>query len=254
MLPEIIRDHSPMDDYKIMQSQIKYSIQYAPNTNAALTYSTDEFSNSKPYTFSYKLMIHLFILTGIGILASVLFGLICSPDSFSDTERKIFTFLIFITFTAFFSALLIAGCGSFIEMHIEKKSKELNISLDSKTWILKNGQIVISDEQSYFCVQQYDYKTRLPISDAPFKKCIIIQKIYSITRNNGKIIADAYITELYRKHPYVNEYPTQNAQDDSDRYYYYCKRYKRNKIIWYENMYGRELLLDALHQLQYSKN
>ena len=54
----------------------------------------------------------------------------------------------------------------------------------------------------------------------------------------------------YRKHPYTNEGITWNEEDDSGRIYYYCQRDIRDKVMWYENMYGRELLLQALNELK----
>lgn len=248
--PITIRDHSPMDDYKKIQSQIKYTVQYAPYADTVKPDCKENLESSSSYKFAYGLTIKLLVLTGIGIVISIASGIIFSYDSFSDLERKIFAILIFVTCAAFGISLLIGGLGSFIELCAEKKDREINISLDSKTWILKNGQVVISDEQKYRSMQQYDYKTRLPISEAPFKKLRIILKVYSITRVDGRIIADADIRELYRKHPYTNEGITRSEEDNADRYYYYCQRDRRDKVLWYENMYGRELLLQALNQLK----
>lgn len=47
-----------------------------------------------------------------------------------------------------------------------------------------------------------------------------------------------------------NEGPVSSEEQDSDRYYYYCQRDKRIKVFWYENMYGRERLLEALKMLK----
>ena len=109
-------------------------------------------------------------------------------EKIRELERKIFAILIILTCVAFGVSLLLSGLGSFIELRAEKKDREINISLDSKTWILDNGQVVISDEQNYRSIQQYDPKTRLPIADAPFKDLKIIQKVYSITRD-GRIFS-----------------------------------------------------------------
>ena len=249
-LPTIIKGHSPMDDYRKIQSQIKYTVQYAPSDDTVKPNCKENLTSNKSYKFTYSLMIKLLILTGIGIVISIVAGLIFSYGSFSELERKIFAILIIVTCAAFGVSLFIGGLGSFIELRAEKKDREINLSLDSKTWILNNGQVVISDEQKYRSMQQYDYKTRLPIADAPFKDLKIIQKVYSIARVDGRIIADADIRELYRKHPYTNEGITRSEEDDSGRIYYYCQRDIRDKIMWYENMYGRELLLQALNELK----
>ncbi|MBO5113822.1 MAG: hypothetical protein J6C12_10850 [Lachnospiraceae bacterium] len=249
-LPTIIKGHSPMDDYRKIQSQIKYTVQYAPSDDPVEPDCKENLTGNKSYKFTYSLVINPLILTGIGIVISIAAGLIFSYDSFSELERKIFAILIILTCAAFGVSLLLSGLGSFIELRAEKKDREINISLDSKTWILDNGQVVISDEQNYRSIQQYDPKTRLPIADAPFKNLKIIQKVYSITRVDGRIIADADLRELYRKHPYTNEGITWNEEDDSGRIYYYCQRDIRDKVMWYENMYGRELLLQALNELK----
>lgn len=250
MLPVIIRDHSPMDDYRKIQSQIKYTVQYAPFETPEKPDRMKSLTSSRSYKIFYRLMIKILVLTGAGTVASIAAGIIFSYDSSSELKRIIFIILIFATCATFGISLLIGGVGTFIEQCAEKKDREINISLDSKTWILNNGQIVISDEQKYRSMQQYDYKTRLPISDAPFKKLKIIQKVYSIARVDGRIIVDAEITELYRKHPYVDDGSARSEEDDADRIYYYCRRDRRDKAIWYENMYGREQLLQALNQLK----
>lgn len=249
MFPIRIRDHSPLDDYHKIQAQIKYIVQYAPYDYTVKSDCKEKVTCNSSYKFSFKLMIQLLILAGSGTVISIVTGLAFSRGSFSEPERKILTIMILVTCAAFFISLLIGGVGSFIELRTEKKDRETNINLDSQTWILNNGQVVISDEQKYRCMQQYDYKTRLPIAEAPFKKLKIIQKVYSITRVDGRIIVDADVIELYRKHPYTNEGPTRCEEEDSDRFYYYCRRDIRDKVIWYENMYGRELLLQALNLL-----
>ncbi|MGN0495586.1 MAG: hypothetical protein ACI4GW_05110 [Lachnospiraceae bacterium] len=238
-----------MDDYRKIQSQIKYTVQYAPYANTEKPNYKENLTDNKSYKATYKFMIILLILTGIGTVASIVVGTIFSYGLISDIERKILAFMVFFTCAVFGIALLIGGIGSLIELFAEKKDREVTITLDSKTWILNNGRVVISDEQKFRSVQQYDTKTRLPIAEAPFKKLIIIQRVYSITRAEGKIIVDADIIELYRKHPYTDEGITRNEDDNADRFYYYCQRDRRDKVIWYENMYGRELLLQTLNQL-----
>ncbi|MGN0320213.1 MAG: hypothetical protein ACI4D1_04815 [Lachnospira sp.] len=239
-----------MDDYRKIQSQIQYIIQYAPDTDTENPDCKEKLTGSIAYKIAYRLVILLLILTGIGTVASLIAVLIFSTGSFSEPERKLLIILILVTCSAFGISLLISGLGSFIDLCVEKKDREINIHLDSKTWILKNGQIVISDEQKYRSMQKYNYKTILPISEAPFKKLQIIQKVYSITRVDGRIIVDAAIRELYRKHPYTNEGITIREEDDYDRIYYYRRRDKRDKVMWYENMYGMDWLLLALNQLK----
>ncbi len=238
-----------MDDYRRIQSQIKYTVQYAPYSDTEKPNCKETLTGSHVYKAAYRFVIILLILTGIGTVASVIAGVVFSYDSASDIKRKILVIMIFATFGVFLSALLICGAASFAELHTEKKDRKLTITLDSRTWILNNGRVAVSDEQKLRSVQQYDYKTRLPIAEAPFKKLVILQKVYSVAKIDGRIIADADIIELYRKHPYTNEGITRTEEEDADRFYYYCKKNRRDKVMWYENMYGREFLLQALNQL-----
>lgn len=248
MLPTIINDHSPMDDYKKIQSQIKYTVQYASCADMTTYGATikpdckEKLTGNGLYKIAYRFIMLLLILTGIGTIVSIIAGIVFSHDSNSEFKRRFFIVLIIATCAAFLLALLISEIATSIELHAEKKDRKTSISLDSKTWILNNEQIVVSDEQKIRSAQQYDRRTRLPISDVPFKKLIIIQKVYAITRADGRIIVDADITELFRKHPNLEE-------GYADGFYYYCRRDKRDKVMWYEDMYGRELLLLALQQL-----
>lgn len=250
MLPVTIRDHSPMDDYRKIQSQIRYTVQYAPYTDTEKPDCKEKLTSNRNYNTAYRIVITFLILTGIGIVVSIVAGIIFANDSFSDVERKMLAIMILVTCASLGISLLICGVAAPMELRAEIKDREIAISLDNITWILNNGQIVISDEQKYRSVQLYDYNTRLPISEAPFKKMQIIHKVYAIACVNGKIMADADIRELYRKHPYTNEGPTRSEEEDSGRYYYYCQKDKREKVFWYENMYGRERLLEALNRLK----
>lgn len=250
MFPVIIRDHSPMDDYKKIQSQIKYTVQYAPFFDTEKPDCKEKLTSNKSYNIAYEVMIMFLILTGIGTVVSIIAGLVFSHGFFSDFERKILMIVVLATCAFFIISLLIGLVGAPIEIHAEKRDSEISISLDCKTWILNNGQVVVSDEQKYRSMQRYDTKTELPISEAPFKKMIIIQKVYSIRRVNGRIIADADIRELYRKHPYDYNELARCEEEDTARVYYYCQKDKREIVIWYENMYGRERLLEALNGMK----
>ncbi len=250
MFPTIIRDHSPMDDYKKIQSQIKYKVEYAPFFDTEKHDHKEKPSINKVYQFAYSAVINLLIVAGIGVAASIILAFVFSHDSFTDLEKKILLVIFLVTIASFGAPHLILGIGTPIELHSEKKYREISISLDRKTWILNNGQVAVSDEQKYRCMQKYDSKTILPISEAPFKKMIIVYKVYSITRVDGRIIVDADVRELYRKHPYVDDGSARNESENVDRVYYYCQKDKRDKILWYENMYGRERLLVALNKMK----
>lgn len=250
MFPVIIRNHSPMDDYRKIQSQIKYTIQYAPNVTVIEKPDRKEkLTGNKSYKIAYKAVIAFLILTGIGIIIAIIAGFTIFRGPITELERKIFLIMVIAPVAFLGISLLLCGVGAPIELRAERKDRTISISLDCKTWILNNGQVVISDEQRYRSMQKCDSKTIQPISEAPFKQMIIIYKVYTITRINGRIIADADIRELYRKHPYVNDGSTRSEEEDVDRVYYYCQKDKRDKVIWYENMYGRERLLEALNEM-----
>lgn len=249
-MTHIITNHSPADDYRRIQSQIKYTVRFAPYTVTDKPDREEKLKGSRTYGLAYKWCIRLLILTGIGVIVCVASGFIFAADSFSDTERKLFAAMVFATAGALLASLLICFIFGPMELLAEKKDREIAISLDNITWILNNGQVVVSDEQRYRCVQRYNSATRLPIAEAPFKVMKIVYKVYDIAHIDGKIRVDADVRELYRKHPYVNEGPTVREEDNVDRHYYYCQRDRRQKVYWYENMYGRERLLEALEVLK----
>ncbi len=239
MFPIEIRDHSPMDDYKKIQSQIKYTVQYAPFFDSEKPDYKKNLINNKSYKIAYKVMIKLLILTGIGTVVSIIAGFVFSHDSFSNIERKILMIMVLATCAFFIISLLIGLVGAPIEIRAEKKDREISISLDQKTWILNNGQVVVSDEQKFRGKQMYNSHNCSTIEDIPFMRMIIIYKVYSVTRVDRKIIVDGDIREFYRKHPC----------EEMSLYCYY-QNDKMDKIIWYENMYGRERLLEALSRMK----
>lgn len=244
----IIKGRSPMDDYKKIQMQVKYSMRYAPPDGTLKPDCEEKLKEGKAYNIIYKLATNLLKATGICVLIDVVVFLIFNFTLKTEFMRVLCIVLIVATIVCFFGSLILLAIGSSSELRAEKKDRGINISLDTMTWILQNGQIAVSDEQKLRCRQMYDYKTKLSIAEAPFKSMKIIESVYSVTRTNGMITADAQMTELYRKHPYVGD-SARCEEEDSDLLYYYCVRDKREKIMWYENMYGREMLLQALDLL-----
>ena len=65
------------------------------------------FTHFLPYKIFYGLIIRLFILTGVGIVVSIVAGFWFSYDSSSELKRIIFILLIVASSAAFFIALLL---------------------------------------------------------------------------------------------------------------------------------------------------
>ncbi len=186
------------------------------------------------------------------IVGLIVLGLVSviTHGRFAKLETSVYWMLLTICILFFIFAVLKFGISNFMELLFMNKESDLSISLDRKTWVLENGSVVLSDEQRKRTMQKRDMKTIMPMAKAPFKKMIIINKVYSITRTNGKIIVDADMRELYRYHFItVNEYNDPPETDPTLLYYYY-REDKRGKVYWYENMYGRERLLEALNGLK----
>lgn len=164
----------PMDDYKKIQSQIKYTVQYASCADMTTYGATikpdckEKLIGNGLYKIAYKFIILLLILTGIGTIVSIIAGIVFSHDTNSEFKRRFFIVLIIATCAVFLLTLLISGIATPIELHAEKKDRKASISLDSRTWILNNGQIVVSDEQKIRSAQQCDRRTRLNYRDVPF--------------------------------------------------------------------------------------
>ncbi len=253
MFPVIIRNHSPMDDYKTVLSQVKYTITYASNVADTEQHDYEEnFYDNGFYNKANKAAVFFLILIGMVIVGLIVLGLVSviTHGKFAKLETSIYWMLLIICILFFIFDVLKFGISNFMELLFMNKESDLSIRLDRKTWVLENGSVVISDEQRKRTRQKRDMKTIMPMAEAPFKKMIIINKVYSITRTNGKIIVDAGMRELYRYHYItVNEYNDPPEADPTLLYYYY-REDKRGKVYWYENMYGRERLLEALNGLK----
>lgn len=132
---------------------------------------------------------------------------------------------------------------------MKKKDEKTKYIQESKTWVLLNGCVAVADQsqgRGGQMVNRYIMDEN-NIVDVPFSCMDIIDNVHLVRNNNGKVIADADVTEYYIKHPYVNEYP----EDDVSHYFHYYKTRKRRKIEWNENMLGIDKLIKALNLLKH---
>lgn len=262
MLPSIIHDHSPKLDYQKIQNSARHTVSVSPSEPMVQQDNEENLKESSFYISSIKGIKLIFILAGICFAA-----FLCMLPSILKTDERpvpepLHSMVTYDMLTFF--ALIFAGfIWMFVVAYFEHRNwvRDINagIDADTKTWILNDGRIAVSDEQSGVgrqCIKGIlGYIHELgPVDSYPFNKLTIIDRVYSVSRENGIIRADAGATVFYLKFPLSDDDYTNTCIADNVEYFYnyYCAR-KRDKITWYENMYGRELLLQALDVLKMPK-
>ncbi len=282
-MAQFISDHSPMDDYQRILSQADYYIENVDYNNR-LPYDNREKLNKFPaYKAVFKTMKIMLIISGLSLPAAIVliwiygkmnakasvhykllrnlhygvestqnYGKISARTALiinSNTLRFVCICSVFIVIGTFVLALLIGSVGAYMESHSEKIDGKTKYIQESKTWVLLNGCVAVADQsqgRGGQMVKRYIMDEN-NIVDVPFSCMDIIDNVHSVRNNNGKVIADADVTEYYIKHPYVNESP----EDDVSHYFHYYKTRKRRKIEWNENMLGIDKLIKALNSLKH---
>lgn len=253
-MAQFISDHSPMDDYQRILSQVDYYIENVDYNNR-LPYDNREKLNKFPaYKAVFKTMKIMLIIAGLSLPTAIITLLAYKNISDSNAIKLIGICCFIMAVGSFVLALLIGCAGGYMESHSEKKDKKMRIIQNSETWILTNGCVaVVADKRDRYG-QGYQMVKRLVmdkdnIVDVPFSRMDIIDKVYSIHNKNVKVKAYVKVTEYYITHPYVNEYP--DDDENLSLYFHYYKKRTRRKIEWNENMLGIDKLIKALNSLKH---
>lgn len=248
-MAEFISDHTPMDDYQQMLSQVDYRIENADYNNRLPYDNRKRLDKSPAYKTIFKAMKIMLIISGLSLPVAIISFWACRNISAGNALRLILMCSVFIVIGAFGLALLIGCVGGYMECHSERKDQKTKYIQESETWVLINGCVaVVYREYGRGGQMVKPFVTdENNIVDVPFSRMDIIDNVHSIHTYNGKVTADVNATEYYIKHPYVNEYPT----DDISHYFHYYKRSVRRKIEWYENMLGTDKLVKALKALKH---
>ena len=248
-MAEFISDHTPMDDYQQMLSQVDYRIENADYNNRLPYDNRKRLDKSPAYKTIFKAMKIMLIISGLSLPVAIISFWACRNISAGNALRLILMCSVFIVIGAFGLALLIGCVGGYMECHSERKDQKTKYIQESETWVLINGCVaVVYREYGRGGQMVKPFATdENNIVDVPFSRMDIIDNVHSIHTYNGKVTADVNATEYYIKHPYVNEYPT----DDISHYFHYYKRSVRRKIEWYENMLGTDKLVKALKALKH---
>lgn len=246
---KFISEHTPMDDYQSMLSQVEYCIENV-DYNDRLPYDNRKKLDKSPvYRIVFGTMKILFIISGLALLVAIISFWISTNTNDNNTFRLLSVCSVVMSIGSFGLALL-AGCvGGYMETRSEKKDRKTKYIQESKTWVLLNGYVAVADSpqgRGGQMTKRY-IMDETNIVDVPFSRMDIIDRVYSIHNNKGKVTANVNAMEYYIKHPYENEYP----EDNVSHYFHYYKKKMRRKIKWNEKMQGTDKLLEALNALKH---
>ncbi|MGN0369887.1 MAG: hypothetical protein ACI4EW_05015 [Butyrivibrio sp.] len=247
-MAHFISDHTPMDDYKKMQSQMAYYIENADEFHRVPYDNRKNLNKSSVYKTIFKAMKILLIISGLSLPAAIITVRLYSKHRDENILRITSVCFVLMVLGAFVTALILGIIGAYMESHNEKKDVNIKALQESETWVLQNGYVVVAVRtkgRGGQMVKRY-IMDKNNIVDVPFSCMDIIYNVHSVHNKKGKITADADASEFYIKHPYVNEIP----EDNISHYFHYYNRRIRKKISWNNNMPGTQKLLDALNMLK----
>lgn len=244
-----ISERAPMDDYRRMLSQVDYCIENVDYKDRLPYDNRKKLDKSSVYKIVFGTMKILLLISGLTLPVAIISVWASKNSSGNDALKFLALCSVILVFVSFELALLVGCVGGYMETHSEKKDRKTQYIQESKTWVLINGYVAVADSPQG-CGGQM---TRRYIMDednivqVPFSRMDIIDRVYSIHNNKGKVIADVNAMEYYIKHPYQSEYPGDNV---SHYFHYYQKRVRR-RIEWNEKMQGIGKLIEALNALKH---
>ena len=248
-MAQFISDHTPMDDYHKMLSQVDYYIENTDAYNRLPYDNRKKLEKSPVYKTLFSAMKIMLIISGLSLPVAIISFWASDNNGNSNTLRLICICSVFMVIGSVVLALLIGCVGAYMESHSERKDKNTKYIQESNTWVMLNGYVVVADAnhgRGGQMVKHYIMDEN-NIVDVPFSRMDIIDNVHSIYKKDGEVIADVDATEYFITHPYVNEYPGDNVS----HYFHYYKKRVRRKIKWHENMLGIEKLIKALNTLKH---
>lgn len=250
-MAHFISDHSPMDDFQRMLQQVDYTIDNEIAASGLACNNRESLDKKKTYRTVFALMKLCLVLTAVSFVIACVVFIIYSKRSSNMTLRNVALFSMLAIPFCLILALVLGGVGAYMESHSASKDKT-NVNIKRhKTSVLLNGNIAVYDAVRYTGSQmliKYVMDSN-NITEVPFNRMYIIDKVYSIKRRNNKLIAVVDATEYFLSYPFVSEYPDQD-KDNVERYFnYYIKRTHTN-IEWDENMSEINKLIYALNVIK----
>lgn len=140
-----------------------------------------------------------------------------------------------------------------MESHYAKADKKVQDDRKRRTLLLKNGDIAVvylhGGKGAQIGFRFFD-DFEENMAELPFSKIYWISGVYSVKRENGRIVASVKCLEYMMIHPYVNEYNNGDSVEHCFRYY---TRKVRRTIRWSDKLLNADKLLDALQALEKTK-
>lgn len=255
-----VHDSSPLDDYADIRGNVFYTIK----NNVGKLPDKSEKPGGGGASERVK---------GILVISAIVFAviLVLTLITFFMGNRKLSGVVVFIVMAAAIVVfdialwvLLVCGCAKWV---CGIRSDMSDIKRTTTTWILRDGRVVVSDEQVARGIWLFDKMidesvVSRAISEVPYHNLRIIQGVYDVKERHGKIIAyvegrHIYLTclhGLYEAAESCFDFSKSLAPGflkcaQAPDMFYYRERRGRMKVVWDKCISDRKLLLDSLREL-----
>ena len=252
-MKHFISNHTPMGDYQRILQQAYYTIE----SNEEYIWETDDneekLKKRRAYRFIFGAVKTLLLLAGILLLISVSMLVIRNKLGIYDISGRLSEAGLLLGIGAFCLGILLAAAGAWMESYYAKADKKVQDDRKRRTLLLKNGDIAVvylyEGKGAQIGFRFFD-DFEENMAELPFSKIYWISGVYSVKRENGRIVASVKCLEYMMIHPYVNEYNNGDSVEHCFRYY---TRKVRRTIRWSDKLLNADKLFDALQALEKRK-
>lgn len=255
-----VHDSSPLDDYADIRGNVFYTIR----NNVGRLPDKNEKPGGGNASGMVKRGLVISAIAFAVILVLMLITFFMGNRVLSGAVLFIAAAVIIGVFDIALWVLLVYGCAKWA---CGIRSDMSDIKRTTTTWILRDGRVVVSDEQAARGIWLFDKMideavVSRAVSEAPYHNLRIIQGVYDVKERHGKIIAyvegrHIYLTclhGLYEASESCFDFSKSLAPGflkcaQAPDMFYYRERRGRMKVVWDKCISDRKLLLDSLREL-----
>lgn len=219
MIPHLVRDNTPQGLYKWVQENSKITINSLPVINGLFENAPEQpvhyanLTKTCGYKKLFPLIGGLFIVFGVCVVVLIA-ACVMDRKGIIQVRQFPFSILPYTTFGFLGAAMLVTIVGAIAESMASHKDTSINDIGRVKTFILNDGHIVVSDEKHKGRIQKFIWLGDDGYSDeyirqhsewVPFNRLDIIDRVYRLSRKNGRFTALVHCKRYYLYFPYRDD-------------------------------------------------
>lgn len=235
-----ISKHTPMEDYNNILSQV---IERIENEDEMIIMQSIHRENLKANRIYCNLIraAKLFLLLSFLLMTASVGILLVAPKQGDSMSLKHSGEIYILTAVGMFAlAAILAIIAAMMETDNDNKNKKVIQTCRRRTVVLQNGNVAVIYKRMGYGRQLRRFDTILArekeadMVEVPFFYMYVVEKVYSLKRKEGKLIAKTGGTEYLLRDPHGCEW-NEDGRDNTFYFKYYIGK-KRNLMEWPEHL------------------